>query len=82
MLQMLQKYQKKKKKKNKLFSIGKKVFAGLTSVHNIISLSCHEQICLLRLHFEGYFLNDRKPNDNLPKNECKSSKRLLSDTSI
>ena len=33
----------------------KKFFACLFSVHNIISLSHHEQVCLTRLRFERYF---------------------------
>ena len=31
------------------------MFACLFSVHNTISLSVHEQLCLIRLHFERYF---------------------------
>ena len=31
------------------------IFACLFSVHNTISLSRHEQVCLLRLRFERYF---------------------------
>ena len=33
----------------------KNIFASLFSVHNKISLSCHEQVCLIRLRFERYF---------------------------
>ena len=35
--------------------IRKNIFACLFSVHNTISLSCHEQVCLMRLRFERYF---------------------------
>ena len=33
----------------------KNIFACLFSVHNTISLSRHEQVCLMRLRFERYF---------------------------
>ena len=33
----------------------KDIFACLFSIHNIISLSCHEQVCLSGLRFERYF---------------------------
>ena len=35
--------------------LGKNIFAFLFSAHNTISLSCHEQVCLMRLCFERYF---------------------------
>ena len=35
--------------------IRKNIFACLFSVHNTISLSRHEQVCLMRLRFERYF---------------------------
>ena len=35
--------------------ICKNIFACLFVVHNTISLSCHEHVCLIRLHFERYF---------------------------
>ena len=36
--------------------IHKDIFACLFSIHNIIiSLSCHEQVCLNGLRFERYF---------------------------
>ena len=35
--------------------IHKDIFACLFSIHNIISLSCHEQVCLSGLRFERYF---------------------------
>ena len=35
--------------------IRKNIFACLFSAHNIISLSRHEQVCLMRLRFERYF---------------------------
>ena len=41
--------------KRPLFNIRKNIFACLFSVHNTISLSCHEQVCLMRLRFERYF---------------------------
>ena len=33
------------------------IFACLFSVHNTISLSRHEQVCLIRICFEGYFFH-------------------------
>ena len=36
------------------FVIRKNIFACLFSVHNTISLSRHEQVCLMRLRFERY----------------------------
>ena len=41
--------------KIEILNIRKNIFACLCSVHNTISLSCHEQKCLMRLHFERYF---------------------------
>ena len=41
------------------FDIQKNIFAFLLSVHSTISLSCHEQVCFLRLRFERYFSHDR-----------------------
>ena len=35
--------------------VRKSIFAYLISVHNAISLSRHEQVCLIRLHFERHF---------------------------
>ena len=35
--------------------IHKDLFACLFSIHNIISLSCPEQVCLSGLRFERYF---------------------------
>ena len=40
--------------KSRMF-IPKNMFTSLFSVHNTISLSHHEQVCLIRLHFERYF---------------------------
>ena len=37
----------------------KNIFACLFSVHNTISLSRHEQVCLIRLRFERYFSHHR-----------------------
>ena len=45
--------------KNKAFNIRKNIFACLFSVHNTISLSRHEQVCLMRLRFERYFSHHR-----------------------
>ena len=39
--------------------IRKNIFACLFSVHNTISLSRHEQVCLIRLPFERYFSHHR-----------------------
>ena len=38
-----------------LNDIRKNIFACLFSVHNTISFSRHEQVCLMRLRFERYF---------------------------
>ena len=40
-------------------SIHKDIFACLFSIHNIISLSCHEQVSLSGLRFERYFSHHR-----------------------
>ena len=40
-------------------SIRKNAFACPFSVHNTISLSRHEQVCLIRLRFERYFSDHR-----------------------
>ena len=37
---------------NSVSAIRKNIFACLFSVHNTISLSRHEQVCLMRLRFE------------------------------
>ena len=37
----------------------KNIFACLFSVHNTISLSRHEQVCLMRLRFKRYFSHHR-----------------------
>ena len=39
--------------------IRKNAVARLFSVHNIISLFRHEQVCLMRLRFERYFSHHR-----------------------
>ena len=39
--------------------IHKDIFACLFSIHNTISLSCHEQVCLSGLRFERYFSHHR-----------------------
>ena len=39
--------------------IRKNIFACLFSIHNIISLSRHEQVCLSGLRFERYFSHHR-----------------------
>ena len=44
---------------NWLDAIVKDIFACLFSIHNIISLSCHEQVCLSGLRFERYFSHHR-----------------------
>ena len=43
------------RKPNKIWVIRKDIFACLFSIHNTISLSCHEQVCLSGLRFERYF---------------------------
>ena len=62
-----------KKKKYKTFFEGEKgvfiierlihkdIFACLFSIRNIISLSCHEQVCLSALRFERDYLSKRSP---------------------
>ena len=40
--------------------IRKNVFACLFSIHNTISLSRHEQVCLSGLRFERYFSHHRR----------------------
>ena len=47
---------------NNFIYIRKNIFACLFSVHNTISLSRHEQVCLMRLRFERYFSHHR-PDD-------------------
>ena len=42
-----------------IFPIRKDIFACLFSIHNTISLSCHEQVCLSGLRFERYFSHHR-----------------------
>ena len=42
------------------FDTWKNIFACLFSVHNTISLSCHEQVCLTRLRFERYLSHHRQ----------------------
>ena len=44
---------------SKNFFIRKNIFACLFSVHSIVSLSRHEQVCLMRLRFERYFSHHR-----------------------
>ena len=39
--------------------IHKDIFACLFSIHNTVSLSCHEQVCLSGLRFERYFPHHR-----------------------
>ena len=46
-------------KKISKYIIRKNIFACLFSVHNTISLSRHEQVCLMRLRFERYFSHHR-----------------------
>ena len=50
---------KKESKLNSITVIRKNIFACLFSAHNAISLSCYEQVCLIRLRFERYFSNHR-----------------------
>ena len=45
--------------KSKVKLIRKNIFACLFSIHNTISLSRHEQVCLMRLRFERYFSHHR-----------------------
>ena len=41
------------------YSIRKNIFAFLFSIHNTISLSCHEQVFLYGVRFEGHFSHHR-----------------------
>ena len=41
------------------YLLRKNIFACLFSIHNTISLSRHEQVCLSRLRFERYFSHHR-----------------------
>ena len=43
-----------------LFIVSENIFACLFSLHNTISLSRHEQVCLIRLRFESLKLTDKK----------------------
>ena len=36
-------------------NIHKNIFACFFSAHNLVTLSCHEQVFLMRVHFERYF---------------------------
>ena len=47
--------------KDNIWGLRKNIFACLFSVHNTISLSRHEQVCLMRLRFERYFSHHRDP---------------------
>ena len=38
-------------------AVYKNIFTCLFSVHNIIRLSCHEQVRFMKLHFERYFFH-------------------------
>ena len=40
-------------------AVRKNILACFLSVHNTISLSRYEQVCLIRLRFERYFSNHR-----------------------
>ena len=42
-----------------LWVIHKDIFVCLFSIHNTISLSCHEHVCLSGLRFERYFSHHR-----------------------
>ena len=45
-----------RRQENKVvIDIRKNIFVCLFSVHKTISLSRHEQVCLIRLHFQIYF---------------------------
>ena len=51
-----------------VYQILKNIFAYLFSVHNAISLSCHEQVCLMRLRFERYFSHHRPNKRSFSRN--------------
>ena len=44
----------------KIINLCKNIFDCLLSVHNTISLSRHERVCLMRLRFERYFSDHRE----------------------
>ena len=51
---------KNKQITKQVYNIRKNIFACLFSVHNTISLSRHEQVCIMRLRFERYFSHHRE----------------------
>ena len=59
-------------------SMRKNIFACLFSVHNTICLSCHEQVCLMSVHFEGYFSHGRGISRNVASlNTCSWRDKLI-----
>ena len=50
------------------FDICKNIYAGLFSIHNTISLSCHEQVYLSGLRFERYFSHHRTFGRSISRN--------------
>ena len=64
---------------NMLTSIHKKVFACLFSVHNTVSLSHHDQVCIMRLRFERYLSSIHFLMNNFKNNkDCKLELILIS----
>ena len=59
-----------------LKSLRKNIFAHLFSVHNTISLSPHEQVCLIRLRYERYFSHHHSKS-RLIKHICSWRDKLL-----
>ena len=49
-----QKTKQKEQKKSWIYNIHKNIFNCLFSVHKIISLSCHKQVCIMRLFLKKY----------------------------
>ena len=45
----------------------KNIFACLFSVHNTISLSCYEKVCLMRTRFERYFKDYAHSDDQFAR---------------
>ena len=57
-------------------NIRKNIFACLFSVHNTISLSRHEQVCLMRLRFERYFSHHRAMTETIKLTDKKKLRNV------
>ena len=63
------------KLENMLKDICKNIFACLFSVHNTISLSRHEQVCLIRLRVERYFSHHQRRTSRKKKKYISKRRR-------